>query len=94
MPSEEEGMPNALLEAMAAGVPFVASDVAAVREMTPPGAEEFVLPSGDTHAFADKIKKLLQDEELRKRISLEEQQWVKQYDVSVIAPRYLELFQE
>ena len=94
MPSEEEGMPNALLEAMAAGVPFVASDVAAVREMTSSATHEFVLPYGDTKAFAEKIKKLLADKEFRKKISLEEQEWVKRFDVSVIAPQYLALFQE
>jgi len=94
MPSEEEGMPNALLEAMATGVPFVASDVAAVREMTPVSMHEFVLPYGETKAFAEKIKKLLTDEELRKKISREEQEWVRRYDVSVIAPRFLALFKE
>lgn len=94
MPSEEEGMPNALLEAMAAGVPFAASDVGAVRDMTPAITHEFVLPFGDVHAFADKIKKLLADEELRKKISLEEQEWIKRFDVSNVAPRYAALFQE
>lgn len=94
MPSEEEGMPNALLEAMAAGVPFVASDVAAVREMTPPATHEFVLPYGDTHIFSEKIKKLLADEELQKQVSFEEQEWVRRYDVSIVAPQYLGLFQE
>ena len=94
MPSEEEGMPNALLEAMAVGVPFVASNVGSVREMTPPDLHEYTLPYGDTHAFVEKIKKLLADEELCKRISVEEQEWVKQYDVSVVAPKYLELFLE
>ncbi|TSC79432.1 MAG: Glycosyltransferase [Parcubacteria group bacterium Gr01-1014_29] len=94
MPSEEEGMPNALLEAMAAGVPFVASDVAAVREMTPPDTAEFVLPYGDTKAFAEKIEKLLADEELRKRIASEEWEWVQRYDVSVIAEKFLKLLQE
>jgi glycosyltransferase involved in cell wall biosynthesis len=94
MPSEEEGMPNALLEAMAAGVPYVASDVAAVKEMSPPIAEEFILPYGDTRAFAEAVKKLLVDENLRKRISAEEQEWVKRYDVSVIAPRFLEMIRD
>ncbi len=94
MPSEEEGMPNALLEAMAAGVPFVASDVAAVREMTPPAMREFVLPYGDINIFAEKIKKLLADEELRKRISTEEQEWMRRYDVSAVAPVFLELIKK
>ena len=94
MPSEEEGMPNALLEAMAAGVPFVASDVAAVREMTPPMTHEFVLPYGDINQFSEKIEKLLADEELRKRISTEEQEWVGRYDVSIIARKFLELLKE
>lgn len=127
MPSEEEGMPNALLEAMAAGVPFVASDVAAVREMIPPITQEFVFPYGDIRTFGEKInpvrngvflessdesstndthnrdfvykisngiKKLLADEELREKISFEEQEWVKRYDVSIIALQFLELFQE
>lgn len=94
MPSEEEGVPNALLEAMAAGVPFVASRVASVSEITPPGTAEFVLPYGETHLFAEKIKKLLADEKLRMYISLEERQWVVRYDVSVITPQYVALFQE
>ena len=44
--------------------------------------------------FGEKIKKLLGDEELRKRIATEEQEWVERYDVSTVASRYMALFRE
>lgn len=45
-PSLTEGMPNAVLEAMASGLPIVASDIPVLRELSGDG-ERFVLVSGD-----------------------------------------------
>ncbi len=64
MPSREEGVPHSLLEAMAAGTPFVASDVGGVRDIAPAGFEEFLIKPGDVAEFGKKIRKLLADEEL------------------------------
>jgi len=58
LPSLVEGMPNALLEAMAAGLPAVATAVGAVPEMVIDGREALVVPPGDTGALARALAEL------------------------------------
>jgi glycosyltransferase involved in cell wall biosynthesis len=52
MPSEEEGFPRVLLEAMAADCPFIAFDIGGVRDIVAPEQETCVIPAGDVAAFA------------------------------------------
>lgn len=65
-----EGMPTVILEAMACGVPVVATDVASVREAVAEGETGFVVPSLDSAALADRLLALLSDLELRKKFSV------------------------
>lgn len=58
LPSLWEGMPNALLEAMAAGLPAVATAVGAVPEMVADGREALVVPPGDAGALARALSEL------------------------------------
>ena len=58
LPSLWEGMPNALLEAMAAGLPSVATAVGAVPEMVADGREALVVPPGDAGALARALAEL------------------------------------
>lgn len=93
MPSEEEGFPHVLLEALATGVPYVASDVGGVKEITPPELQEFVVPSGNTEMFARKIVHLLSiNPEEYGRIVKAEQRWVKKYDIDAVLPKFVALF--
>jgi glycosyltransferase involved in cell wall biosynthesis len=59
-----ENSPMALLEAMAAGVPAVASAVGGIPELAPPGTAQLV-PPGDATALAGAIARLLDDPALR-----------------------------
>lgn len=93
MPSEEEGFPNVLLEAMAIGVPIVASDVGGVREIVPKSTQDFVI-SGDNDAFAQKIKLLFNDTALASHMSEEEKARITRYDISEVVKVFITLVTE
>ena len=59
MPSHQEGWPLVLLEAMAAGLPIVASDIDGVREMLAPGGIGVLVPPADEAALAAVVGRLL-----------------------------------
>jgi glycosyltransferase involved in cell wall biosynthesis len=61
LPSHMEGMSNGLLEAHAAGVPVVATDVGGNAEVTRDGETGLVVPSRDPLALADAILRLIKD---------------------------------
>ena len=61
--SRWEGMPNAVLEAMAAGIPIVATDVEGVRELITHEQSGLVIPVDDTDRLQDSLKSLLDSPE-------------------------------
>ncbi|MBI3889902.1 MAG: glycosyltransferase family 4 protein [Candidatus Wallbacteria bacterium] len=67
LPSESEGMSNALLEAMGTGLPVIASDIEANREVADTSCGLFV-PLGDAGAIAASVLELLEKPELAVRL--------------------------
>lgn len=57
LPSRSEGIPNVLLEGLACGTPFVASDVGGVSELLEPQSR--AIPPGDSMALADALSQAL-----------------------------------
>ncbi len=70
MPSQEEGFPRVLIEAMAMGVPFVATDVGSVKEITTELQRTGVVPAGRVQDFAERVVQLLNNDDLRQRLAV------------------------
>lgn len=67
-PSVGEGMPNALLEALASGLPCVASAIGGCTDIVTDGETGLLVPPGDAAAFRGALERLLQSPELRERL--------------------------
>jgi len=88
LPSYAENLPNSLLEAMAAGLPVVVSDVGAIPEVVKDGLNGFIIRPGNIDSIAEKVVILVQDSELRKAMGSRNIQLVKEkYDMPIIADR-------
>jgi glycosyltransferase involved in cell wall biosynthesis len=66
--AEPAGCPNASLEAMAAGLPVVATDVGGMAEQIVEGVTGHVVPAGDPDALADVLVRLAHDGAARLRL--------------------------
>ena len=67
-PSRTEGLPRVIMEAMAAAIPVVASDVGGIFTLVRNGENGYLIPIGDHHALALRLRQLLSDEPLRRRM--------------------------
>jgi L-malate glycosyltransferase len=69
LPSAAEGMPNAVLEYMAAGLPVIASAVGGNLEVIADGANGLLVPAGDAAALSRALSRLLSDDILALRLA-------------------------
>ena len=85
LPSRFEGMPNALLEAMAAGLPSVVTDASpGPLEMVCNGHQGLVVPTDDVSAFAAALQKLMLDGDLRNRCGVAARTTLRALDWDVV----------
>jgi glycosyltransferase involved in cell wall biosynthesis len=69
LPSDWEGLPNVVLEAMAQGLPVIATDVDGVPEIIEHGVTGWIVPPGDVTALADTLTNVLADVEGRRLVA-------------------------
>lgn len=85
-----EGLPNVLLEAKAAGLPIAAFSAYGVDDVVRSGVDGFLVPFGDIEAFAGKVRLLMESEALRKRYSTQSvNDCLDRYAFEKITARYL-----
>jgi glycosyltransferase involved in cell wall biosynthesis len=78
LPSRREGLPFALLEAMACGLPVVASKVGGVPELVEDGTTGYLIDPADVDQLAERISLLYHDRMLRDRLGLAAQMVVRE----------------
>lgn len=71
LPSYREGTPRVITEAMASGLPVIATDIAGIPEQVADGENGFLIQPGDIGALADRLERLCSSATLREEFSSE-----------------------
>lgn len=91
--SHEEGFPNAALEAMACGLPFVATSVGGLREVIEHEGNGMLVPPRDPIALGRAILTLAHDPQLRSRLGAAAQKSVRtRFDLATCVEQYKEVY--
>lgn len=90
-----EGFPRAILEAMRAGLPVVASAVGGIAESVLDGETGFTITRGDVEGLRERLKQLLGDERLRSRMGRAgRERYEQHFTLSHTVERTLAVYQE
>jgi glycosyltransferase involved in cell wall biosynthesis len=93
--SEYEGQSNAVLEAMGAGVPVIATDIPGNRDLVIDSTTGYLVPLGDRFEFTRRTHWLLDDESLRRRLGDGGRQRVlSNFSVEQMVARHAALYRE
>lgn len=92
LPSEKESFGLAALEAMAARVPVISSDVGGIPEVNINGQTGFVLPMGDVNGMAEKSVELLKNDSMLAEFKKNAKKQAERFDKKNILPMYEDLY--
>jgi glycosyltransferase involved in cell wall biosynthesis len=91
----QEGLSNALLEAMAAGLPIVATEVEGTRDVVRDGQNGLLVEPGSSRALTSALLRLLRDSDLSKRLGRAARETVERaYSIEAVARQYHGLYTE
>ena len=89
--TEAEGFGIVLIEAMAANLPIVASDVSACKEILFEGKVGMLIPAGNVKSWENALRKLMKSHIKRRRLIINNNKYVKIYDSKNIIKKWYEL---
>jgi glycosyltransferase involved in cell wall biosynthesis len=92
-PSLSEGMSNVMLEAMAAGLPVVATRTGAAPDVISDGVNGFLVDPGSADQIRDAVKTIIADEALARRLGAAARRTVEEnYSIGIVAEKYMDLY--
>ncbi|MBS2029677.1 MAG: glycosyltransferase [Deltaproteobacteria bacterium] len=94
MSSRSEGMPMALIEAMSAGVPVVATRVGGIPEVVDDGQDGLLVPAEDASALANAIRRIADDRSLGRELGKRGVEKAKRFAPETMALRTEEVYSE
>lgn len=93
--SRYEGLPMVLIEAQTCGVPAVAMECkCGPRDIITDGVDGFLTPPDDVDAFAERLSRLMSDDECRRRMALKALQSSRRFEADTMMQRWQQLFEE
>lgn len=92
LPSLNEGMSNVILEAMACGLPVVATDTGGTKELVADGVNGLIVKMRDANDLMEKIEKLILNPELKTSMSAESRKRAEALSWEKVAGEYIELY--
>lgn len=94
LPSDLEGTPRVITEAMASGLPVVATDVGGIPEQVADGESGLLVARGDHEALVEALSRLVRDPDLRRRMGQAGQKRVEAFSVETMLERTEALYRE
>ena len=82
--TRQEGLPRSMMEAMASGLPCVASAIRGNVDLIENGVNGFTCPTDDVDGYATAIEKIASDATLREKMRINNLEKIKQYDTTVV----------
>ena len=92
LPSLNEGMSNTMLEALASGLPLVATDTGGTKELIVDGQNGFIIKMKDDLDLAEKVEKIISDKMLRQKMGEESRKKAESMSWRNVAEKYAECY--
>lgn len=95
LPSYHEGLPMSVLEAMAAGLPVISTTIGGIPDAVSDGVEGFLVRPGDIDMLANRLERLLSDDELAMRMgTAARNKVITTFSTEAVMPRVEKIYNE